>query len=139
MVALEAMAVEPKNSNPRQNAMCAEVKAVDICLSEWGKWMKNADKVLGWQTVNLLGKVRIDGIDGAAQANAPTLIPDGIMAVDAAVARLKDIRQQVLKVAYIHLPNHSRDVQHRRMRMSAHRWDRLLREARIAVATHLGL
>jgi hypothetical protein len=124
---------------PRRNSMCAEVKAVDICLSEWGKWMKNADRVLGWQTCNVLGKVRVEGLDGAAQANAPTTIPDGIMATDAAIAKLRDIRQQVIKIAYLYLPEASRDVQRRRLRMSAHRWDRLLREARLAVATQLGL
>ncbi len=135
----EAATPQEVKRERRPNNMNGQTKAVDIVLAEWGRWMKNADRVLGWQTVSVLGKVRIDGIDGAAQANAPTVLPDGIMEVDAAIAKLGDIRKKVLKIAYIHYPNASEDTQRRCLRMSRYRWNLLLKEARFFVATYLGI
>jgi hypothetical protein len=138
---------EPQASAPRarRNAMHGQTKAVDIVLAEWGRWMRNADRVLGWQTCNVLGKVRVEGLDGAAQATSPTEIPDGIMLVDAAIAKLGQIRQKVLMAVYIEFPNDAAEVQRRRMKrkfhitISKHRWDLLLKEARYFVATELGI
>lgn len=129
----------------RRNAMDGQTKAVDIILTEWGRWMKNADRVLGWQTCNVLGKVKVEGLNGAAQATAPTEIPDGIMLVDAAIAKLGDIRQKVVMAVYMHFPNDSSEIQRRRMKhkyritISKYRWNLLLKEARYFVAMELGI
>jgi hypothetical protein len=132
----EATLIAP---GPRRNAMKGQTAAVDIVLHEWGRWMRNADDVLGWSKVNILGKVKIDGLDGAAQASAPTEIPDGIMEVDAAIAKLRDIRQQVIKIAYLKYPNAPMDVQRRKVKMSRHRWSYVLKECRAFIAAHLGI
>lgn len=123
----------------RRNAMNGQTKAVDIILHEWGRWMRGADDVLGWSKVSVLGKVKIDGVDGAAQATAPTEIPEGVMVTDAAIAKLKDVRQKVVKIAYMHYPNAPRDVQRRKLRMSLCRWNTLLKEVRSFVAAQLGI
>jgi len=118
--------------------MDGEIKAVDICLAEWGKWMRNADDVLGWRKCSIIEKMKRDR-DGASQSTAPTTVPDGIMATDAAIAQLRDIRQQVIKIAYLRFPNAPRDVQRRKLKMSRYRWNSLLREARLSIAASLGL
>lgn len=124
--------------DPRRNSMSGPTVAVDIVLEEWGRWMRGADDVLGWRRSSLMAKIKKEA-DGASQATAPTEIPDGVMLTDAAIAKLGDIRQRVIKVAYLHCINQPRDVQRRRLKMSACRWDSLLREARRFVALHLGL
>lgn len=124
---------------PRRNAMNGQTHAVDIILYEWGRWMRGADDVLGWSKVSVLGKVKIDGLDGAAQASAPTEIPDGVMVTDAAVAKLGNIRQRVIKIAYMRFPNAPSVVHRRQLRMSQSRWSYLLREARQFIAAQLGI
>lgn len=115
-----------------------KLKAVDFVLAEWGRWMRDADSVLGWRKSSLIAKIHKDR-DGANQATAPVEIPEGVMVTDAAIAKLPDIRKQVIKVAYLHCPNLPSEVQRRRLRMSRHRWARLLREGRQFVAWELGL
>lgn len=115
-----------------------KLKAVDFVLAEWGRWMRDADSVLGWRKCSLVSKMHTDR-DGANQATAPVELPEGVMVTDAAIAKLPDIRRKVIKIAYLHLPNHPSEVQRRRLRMSQHRWDRLLREGRAFVAWQLGL
>lgn len=118
--------------------MNGHTAAVDVALSEWGRCMRNGDDVLGWAKVSVLEKMRRER-DGASQSTAPVDIPEGVMATDAAVAKLGDIRQKVLRIAYIRCPDAPRDVQRRYLRMSLHRWNRLLREGRHHVAGCLGI
>jgi hypothetical protein len=126
-------------SDPKRNSMNEQTRAVDLVLEEWGKWMRNANKVLGWQTCNILGKVRVEGLAGAAQANAPTDIPQTVMETDAAVAKLDKIYQDVLAVEYISHSNASSDTKRRKLKMDKSRWDNLLGQARKFVAMTLGV
>lgn len=122
----------------KSNSMNGSTAAVDIALEEWGKWMRNADKVLGWRSCSLLEKFKAEHA-GANQATAPTTIPDGVMNTDAAIAKLGDIRQKVIKITYMTNPNDPKSVQRRRLRMSEYRWNYLLGEARRFVALQLGI
>lgn len=112
--------------------------SVDFILSEWGRVMREAGTNLGFPRRSILEKMRKER-DGASEAAAPTSIPDGVMRTDAAVAKLKPIRQDVIKIAYLECPNLPSDVQRRKLRMSAYRWKHVLREARLLVAMDLGL
>jgi hypothetical protein len=112
--------------------------AVDFVLSEWGKWMRNANKVLGWRTQSLVQKIQKER-DGASQQTAPTEIPDGIMRTDAAIATLTDIRQKVIKIEYIHCRELAKEIKRRRLGMSEYKWNSSLKEAKQMIARELGL
>lgn len=114
------------------------LKPVEERLQEWGRWTRHCGIHYGWPHRTALGRVIDEGPRGAAQPPAPTVLPTPVMEVDAAVAKLKGIRQQVLWIAYAVLPNSSSDSQRGRLNMSRYRWRYLLRESRLLVAALLG-
>ena len=114
------------------------LKPVDERLHAWGRWTREDCIKLGYPTRNAIGRIMEEGFRGAAQPPGPTEIPDHIMAVDAAVAKLRGIRQKVLAIAYLWFPNAPPQVQRRKLNMSKHRWNILLRESRLIVASILG-
>ena len=127
--------IEPYTKPSRLDKSLA---GVDFILCEWGRFMRDTGTNMGFPRRSILEKMRKER-DGASEAAAPTAIPDGVMRTDAAIAKLKPIRQDVIKVAYLECPNLSSDVQRRKLKMSAYRWKHVLRESRLLVAMDLGI
>ena len=111
------------------------LKPVDERLHAWGKFTKNGAPKLGYSAKSS----HLQPPQDETMVAAPTHIPQEIIEVDAAIARLSDIRQKVLAIAYLHFPALPPDFQRRKIKMSRHKWKRVLRESRIVVATILGI
>ena len=109
------------------------LRPVDERLHEWGKWTKGGAPKLGYkeQASHLQ-------IPGQTAAHAETFLPNNVQEVDVAIARLSQIRQKVLFIAYMHYPNLPSDFQRRKINMSRHKWNWLLRESRLIVGAILG-
>lgn len=110
------------------------LKPVDERLHEWGRCTKNGPPRLGFADK----ASHLQPPQDQTMVPAPTFIPETVIAVDAAIARLTDIRQKVLAIAYLHFPGSPPDRQRGRLNMSRHKWEKLLRESRIIVGTMLG-
>lgn len=110
------------------------LKPVDERLHQWGRFTKNGAPKLGYSDK----ASHLQPPQDAIMVPAPTFIPPEIVEVDACIARLSNISQKVLAIAYMHFPAWPPNRQRARLNMSRHKWERTLREARLMIAAILG-
>lgn len=111
------------------------LKPVDERLHEWGKWTKNGAPKLGFSEKSS----HLQPAQDAIMVPPATFLPQTVVEVDAAIARLTNIRQKVLAIAYMHYPALPADFQRKKLNMSRHKWNSLLRESRIVVGAIIGI
>lgn len=109
------------------------LRPVDERLHQWGKETKNGKPRLYYPSQS--SHLRIPGGDFQ---EGPSFISPEVEEVDACISKLKEIRQKVLAIAYMHFPNLPPDFQRRKLNMSRHKWKIVLRESRIVVGAMLG-
>lgn len=111
------------------------LRPVDERLHEWGRWTKRGAPNLGFPEM----ASHLQPVADECMTPAPTVIPVTVAEVDAAIARLSNIRQKVLAIAYMHYPALPSDFQRKKLNMSRHKWKMLLRESRLVIAAILGI
>jgi predicted DNA-binding protein (UPF0251 family) len=81
--------------------MDADVAYADCRLDAWASWVRG-EFGGAWPTITQLGRFIEQGALGASQAGAPLSgMPEHILEVDAAVARLEELLRTVLLVYYL--------------------------------------
>lgn len=81
--------------------MDADVAYADCRLDAWASWVRG-EFGGAWPTITQLGRLMEQGAFGASQPGAPlTGLPDHIVEVDSAVARLEELLRLVIMVYYL--------------------------------------
>jgi hypothetical protein len=124
-----AIDVEMMVRNPQSiNAMDDDTKAVHYRLEQWGKWSKDGE-VRAWPSITPMGRMVEEGPHGAGQVGKPPIsMPEPIAEVDAAVARLGQIDQRVIKQYYRYWE--PTEVMARRLGMRKRQFENVLRRSR---------
>lgn len=84
----------------RMNHMSAEIKLVHARLERWGSWAR-ASGLREWPASTILAKLIEQGPNGAAATSGEQGVPEDIMEVDAAVARLGQIDGNIIRTYYL--------------------------------------
>lgn len=111
-----------------RSRMHTENKPIDALLEAWGKWSRQGLAHLGFPRHAVIARV-------CGRSTAPTDMPDYLLEVERAVLTLPDIRRRVIVAHYTYWQ--PVEVSARHCHMSTHRFRKLLRQGRDAVARWL--
>jgi hypothetical protein len=112
--------------------MNEETRLIHLRLEAWASWVKNDLSALGFPDKTLLAKCMEYGSDGAHQGGKQPTMPDEVAITDAAVAKLGQIDQRVLRSYYLRWA--CREDLARACNMRVRQFDNVLKRARWRVS-----
>lgn len=116
-----------------KNAMDARTLFIHTRLEQWAKWSK--ENLGAWPVRTIIGRLIDEGPGSHHVGRPPVSMPEPVAQTDAAVAKLGEIDQRVIKVYYQHWEPVS--VLCRRARMPENKFKTALRRARWRVSLQI--